>query len=372
MHAFNSAYGDLTLSRYPPTRNPTLQAFDTADQYLLSQLNATAEDGPLLIINDQFGALGCALSEQKPCSWGDSFLSEQALIDNLAANGLPTSAVDFVPSSATPSGHYQRVLLRVPKSLTLLEDQLQRLRPLLLPGAVVMAGAMIKHLPPRAGDLLATYIGPYQASLGWKKARLLCATLDAGLSPTHAELNSHYPLDGTALTLRNLPGVFSRERLDIGTRLLLPLIATQVNKAQRIADLGCGNGALGLMAALHNPNAELLFCDESYAAVASAEHNFHSAFAGREAQFRVDDGLLGVAAQSLDLVLCTPPFHQQQVVGDDIALRLFRQSRRALADGGKLVVVGNRHLGYHVKLRQHFNEVTQLAASSKFVVLLAS
>jgi len=372
MHAFNSPYGDLTLTRYPPTRNPTLQAFDAADQYLLNQLNASNEEGPLLIINDQFGALACALSAQNPSSWGDSWLSKQALSENLATNHLPADAVDFVPGSTTPTGRYQRVLLRVPKSLTLLEDQLQRLRPMLLPGAVVMAGAMIKHLPPRAGDLLATYIGPYQASLGWKKARLLSATFDPRLNPPQAELHSGYALEGTSLTLRNLPGVFSRERLDIGTRLLLPLIPGLAEQAEHIADLGCGNGALGLMAALHNPSAELLFCDESYAAVASAEHNFHSAFAGRDAGFRVDDGLLGVTAQSLDLVLCNPPFHQQQVVGDDIALRLFSQSRRALAAGGKLVVVGNRHLGYHIKLRQYFNEVTQLAASSKFVVLQAS
>ncbi|MEH6492175.1 methyltransferase [Halopseudomonas sp.] len=371
MHAFNSPYGDLTLTRYPPTRNPTLQAFDAADQYLLNQLSANTEDGPLLIVNDQFGALACALSAENPCSWGDSWLSKQALSDNLAANDLPADAVDFVPGDATPAGRYQRVLLRSPKSLTLLEDQLQRLRPLLLPGAAVMAGAMIKHLPPRAGDLLATYIGPYQASLGWKKARLLSATLDSELSPPQTELSSHYPLENTALTLRNLPGVFSRERLDIGTRLLLPLVGTLADQAERIADLGCGNGALGLMAALHNPRAELLFCDESYAAVASARHNFASAFAGRQAEFRVNDGLLDVAEQSLDLVLCNPPFHQQQVIGDEIALRLFNQSRRALRAGGKLVVVGNRHLGYHVKLRQHFNEVTQLAASSKFVVLQA-
>jgi len=34
--------------------------------------------------------------------------------------------------------------------------------------------------------------------------------------------------------------------------------------------------------------------------------------------------------------------------------------------------VGNRHLGYHVKLRDSFDRVEQLAANPKFVVLKAS
>ncbi|WP_339664846.1 methyltransferase [uncultured Pseudomonas sp.] len=372
MHAFDSPYGALSLTRYPPTQNPTLQAFDAADHYLLSQLQAQPEPGPLLIINDQFGALACALAAQQPCSWGDSHLSELALAENLRINQLASGQIEMVPGDQSPPGQYQQVLLRVPKSLTLLEDQLRRLRPRLLPGAVVIAGAMIKHLPPRAGDLLARYIGPYQASLGWKKARLLSASFDPQLIPPTQPLVSHYALDGTDISLCNQPGVFSRERLDIGTRVMLPLIAEQTATATNIADLGCGNGALGIMAALHNAQAQLLFCDESYAAVASAKQNFTNALPGRTAEFRVNDGLIGITPDSLDVVLCNPPFHQQQVIGDDIALRLFQQSRSALKPGGRLLVVGNRHLGYHVKLKQYFSQVTQLAASDKFVVRLAN
>ncbi|MEH6564223.1 MAG: methyltransferase [Halopseudomonas sp.] len=372
MQLLESPYGTLSLTRYPATRNPTLQAFDAADQYLLNQLHAAQTGGPLLIINDQFGALASALAAQQPCSWGDSHLSELALAENLRANQQAAEQISFVPGNLTPPGPYQRVLLRIPKSLSLLEEQLRRLRPLLAPGAIVMAGAMIKHLPTRAGDLLASYIGPYQASLGWKKARLLTAEFEPDLVPPNQPLTTRYGLENTDLSLLNLPGVFSRERLDIGTRILLPVVAQQAVTAQRIADLGCGNGALGLMAALHNPQAQLLFCDESYAAVSSAQQNFAEAFAGRTSEFQVSDGLRGVAEQSLDLVLCNPPFHQQQVIGDENAMRLFQQSRKALAPGGRLLVVGNRHLGYHVKLRQYFSDVSQLAANNKFVVLQAT
>ncbi|MGG5874279.1 catalase-related domain-containing protein, partial [Pseudomonas peli] len=39
---------------------------------------------------------------------------------------------------------------------------------------------------------------------------------------------------------------------------------------------------------------------------------------------RVADGLAEQAEDSLDLVLCNPPFHQQQVVGDFLAWRMFQ------------------------------------------------
>ena len=84
------------------------------------------------------------------------------------------------------------------------------------------------------------------------------------------------------------------------------------------------------------------------------------------------DGLAGQPADSLDVVLCNPPFHQQQVVGDFLAWRMFQQARHALVSGGQLWIVGNRHLGYHAKLKRLFRGVEQVAANPKFVVLKAS
>ena len=86
----------------------------------------------------------------------------------------------------------------------------------------------------------------------------------------------------------------------------------------------------------------------------------------------VHDGLAEQPADSLDLVLCNPPFHQQQVVGDFLAWRMFQQARAALMTGGELWIVGNRHLGYHAKLKRLFRGVEQVAATPKFVVLRAT
>ena len=106
-------------------------------------------------------------------------------------------------------------------------------------------------------------------------------------------------------------------------------------------------------------------------AVQSAAENWRAALGERDVLIRPGDGLADQEAQSLDVVLCNPPFHQQQVVGDFLAWRMFQQAREALVVGGALYIVGNRHLGYHTKLARMFRGVEQVATTPKFVVLKA-
>ena len=324
----------------------------------------------MLILNDSFGALACALAQQaEVTSSGDSHLAHLALEKNLQRNGLATDSVTFVPASEAVQGPFDRVLIRVPKTLALLEEQLIRLHGQLAPGAQVIAAAMIKHLPRAAGDLLEKYIGPVQASLAVKKARLLTATPVQKAAPV-SPYPTRYRLDQPAIELLNHANLFCREDLDIGTRAFLPHLPRALGNL-RVADLGCGNGVLGIVYALGNPQAQLTLVDESYMAVQSARENWQAILGDRPADIRAGDGLAEQPMDSLDLVLCNPPFHQQQVVGDFLAWRMFTQAKTALAKGGELWIVGNRHLGYHLKLKRLFGKVEQVAATPKFVILRA-
>ena len=123
---------------------------------------------------------------------------------------------------------------------------------------------------------------------------------------------------------------------------------------------------------LGNPQAELTLMDESYMAVQSARENWQAILGERPADIRAGDGLAEQPPGSLDLVLCNPPFHQQQVVGDFLAWRMFTQAKAALTKGGELWIVGNRHLGYHLKLKRLFGNAEQVAATPKFVILKAT
>ena len=372
MPLLESPFAQLDLIRQPEQQNEPLQAFDAADEYLLNHLaeQALPVNSRVLVLNDSFGALAISLvNTMKVSSSSDSFLATQALQKNLARNGFGYDATSIIPADQPLVGPFDCVLIRVPKTLALLEEQLIRLQGQLAPGANVIAGAMVKHLPRAAGDLLERYVGPVQASLAVKKARLLTATPEAK-APFTSPYPSRYVLDEPRIELLNHANVFCREGLDIGTRAFLPHLPKNLGNA-RVADLGCGNGVLAIASALSNPHAHYTLVDESFMAVQSARENWHAALGDRDVIVRADDGLAGQPQDSLDVVLCNPPFHQQQVVGDFLAWRMFQQARDALVVGGALYIVGNRHLGYHSKLAKLFRGVEQVAATPKFVILKA-
>lgn len=106
---------------------------------MLQQLDDTEIRGPVLILNDAFGALSCALAEHKPYSIGDSYISELATRENLRLNGIDESSVKFLDSTADYPQQPGVVLIKVPKTLALLEQQLRALRKVVTPDTRIIA-----------------------------------------------------------------------------------------------------------------------------------------------------------------------------------------------------------------------------------------
>jgi 23S rRNA (guanine1835-N2)-methyltransferase len=360
---------ELVLRRHPARPDGPLRAWDAADEYLLQAAGEVDRSGRLLVINDSFGALSIALAGRNPAVWSDSHVARLALQANLAANNLASETVLFVPADTEPGGAFDLVLARIPKSLAFWEDLLLRLRPHLRSGSRVIAGGMIKHTPARAYRLFEEIIGPVRTSLGWKKARLAFAEVATDRTLPVRLDDVGYDLEGFGITLKSGPNVHARERLDLGTRALLPHLPAG-DATMRIADLGCGNGALSLVLAIRNPRAAVLGVDESYQAVASARLNAQLAGLppGRDLVFEVGDGLAAVEPAALDLVVCNPPFHQDHTITDRTAWVMFRDARRALRSSGRLLVVGNRHLGHPRRLARLFSRVDVLKDDGRFVV----
>lgn len=364
--------GAFTLQRRPKRRGALLRAWDAADEYLLRELAQPGAPGATpraLIVNDSFGALAVALAPWAPQAWSDSFLSQLATRDNLRANGIDPAQVTLLDSLQQPGGPLDIVVIKVPKTLALLEDQLIRLRPLLSADSQVLLAGMVKALPRSVWAMLEKLLGATDTALAWKKSKLIRVSPDLTMTVPDSPYPVQYPLEGTDWLLSNHANVFSRDSLDIGTRFFLQHLPF-MPQAQDIIDLGCGNGVLGLRAAARHPGATVHFVDESFMALASARDNFSRAFgAARKAAFYAGDGLEEFSPAAADLVLCNPPFHQQQAVGDQLAQRMFRQARQALRPGGELWVIGNRHLGYHIALKRLFGNAELVASNSKFVVL---
>ncbi|MFC8198750.1 methyltransferase [Streptomyces sp. NPDC060006] len=372
---------ELMLARFPEDSRDQLRAWDASDEYLLRHLAASGQalDGTVVVVGDRWGALTTALRAHGPVQITDSFLTREATRANLVRNGADEDSVRLLTTQDTPPERVDVLLVRVPKSLALLEDQLLRLAPAVHEGTVVVGSGMVKEIHTSTLKLFERILGPTRTSLAEKKARLIFCTPSPGLvRPVNPWPLSYTLPEGigpvSGRTVVNEAGVFCAERLDIGTRFFLRHLPYELS-AGRVVDLGCGNGVVGTAAALAHPEAEVLFVDESYQAVASAEATYRAntddTVDHGKAEFRVDDALDSVPEASVDLVLTNPPFHSHQATTDATAWRMFTGARRALRPGGELWVVGNRHLGYHVKLRRLFGNSELIASDAKFVVLKA-
>ncbi|MEU6739119.1 methyltransferase [Streptosporangium sandarakinum] len=381
MNRLTTPGGAFDLTRFPEDPRDQLRAWDAADEYLLRHLDGidgepTDLSGTVVVLGDRWGALVTALAEHRPTQITDSFLGRQATLANMGRNGIPTDAVRLRTTRDAPPDRIDVLLIRVPKSLALLEDQLHRLAPHMRPDTVIVGAGMVTEIHTSTLRLFERIVGPTRTSLAVKKARLIFCSPDPDLPRSAGPWPRSYTLPAdvgtvSGLTVTNHAGIFCADRLDIGTRFFLRNLPTRRGR-EHVVDLGCGNGVVGLAAALGNGEARVTFIDESYQALASAEATFRANVdAGTDAEFLASDGMSGVPAGTVDLVLNNPPFHTHRATTDATAWRMFNGSRAALRRGGELWVVGNRHLGYHAKLRRLFGNCEVVASDPKFVVLRA-
>ncbi|OEY68038.1 methyltransferase [Marinobacter sp. X15-166B] len=366
-----TAAGKLALRR-PGSQGRSLRAWDAADELLIESAQAyAAPEHRVLIVDDNFGALTLALEPLKPDVLADSATLVAALRSNATDNGRAAP----VPGNwaTVGAGRYDLIVLRIPRQLGYLEYLLRWANSALRPGGQVLAGGMIKHLPDRCAATFERLVVTRQVLPARKKARVVvCAAGEATLAGWQGEWQG-YKLAALPDPITALPAVFSRDRLDRGTALFLPQVqrlVAHLPPEARVLDLACGNGVVGVSVLAQRPDVAVTFTDVSSQAVLSARHNVQTFNPALAARFHHSDGVPADAGL-FDLILLNPPFHEGGTVGDHIALRLFREASHHLGPAGRLLVVGNRHLGYHKTLKRYFPRVTQCAADPKFVVFEA-
>lgn len=359
-------FGEFRLQRYPSRRDEPLRAWCAADLLLLEALhNRNVSGAQLLVANDEHGALSVATGARG--LWTDSALSALALAQNLAANDRVDVPVCW--ATAPPPAGAEVVAMRVPKTLPYFEYQLAMLQAHFPAGTQVLAAGMDKHLSPHVASLLEKYIGPTERHPGQRKARLFSACLEQRPLLPIPDI-ARYHCDALNCPLLALPNVFSQDKLDGGSRLLIEQLAAMA-PAGRILDLACGNGVLGLAAYQQGLAPEIVFADESAMALESARRNGASLFPDAQFDFHHGDAVASYAGAAADLVLCNPPFHLHHAVDEYAGRRLLDQCARHLPKGGRLCLVANRHLDYLPSLKRHFSRVETLAQDRRFVVWLA-
>ncbi|MGB1263786.1 MAG: methyltransferase [Cognaticolwellia sp.] len=366
---------NLFLDRFPTGQvNRSLQAWDAADEYILSYLQQEqliTNKQKILIFNDNFGALSCNLSQHQLYCVNDSFLSHQGIENNLEQNGLANDNITLLTSLDALPSDIDIVLYKIPKSKGLLCQQLSNIKQQFNQEVVFIAGDRAKEIHSSTLKVFENYLGTTKTSLAVKKARLVFSQLDNNQTTT-AKFPTSWPLENTRFTLHNHANVYAREKLDIGARYFMQNLP-KINADSKVIDLGCGNGVIGLQVLSKQPDAHVHFIDESYMAMASAKlnitENLPDAF--EQCQFQVNDCLTSLEGGSVDVILCNPPFHQQTATTDHIAWQMFKDSHRVLKKGGELRIIGNRQLGYHIKLKRIFGNEKLIASNDKFVTISA-
>jgi 16S rRNA (guanine1207-N2)-methyltransferase len=132
-------------------------------------------------------------------------------------------------------------------------------------------------------------------------------------------------------------GVFSHERVDLGTRVLLRE-APHPPVSGNLLDLGCGWGPLALALALDAPQAQVWAVDVNTRALSLTSDNAEALGLGRVRACSPDQVPADV---EFDVIWSNPPIR----IGKEALHALLLQWIPRLASGGSAFLVVQRHLG---------------------------
>ncbi len=144
-------------------------------------------------------------------------------------------------------------------------------------------------------------------------------------------------------------GVFSARGLDPGTALLIQNLGVQPR--DRVLDLGCGWGAVGVAAAKSAREGRVVMTEVNRRAARLAQQNLDRNRV-RNAEVRVGGFYDPVDGESFDVIATNPPYR----VGRPHVLRLLAEAPAHLEPGGRLLLVGKGSQGiryYQQWLEEH-------------------
>lgn len=154
-----------------------------------------------------------------------------------------------------------------------------------------------------------------------------------------------------SLNVAMIPGVFSMDRMDQGTRFLLESIADlDLSHVKTVLDAGTGSGIIAVFLKKLLPDARVTAVDVSAFALKAARETARL----NNADIRVLPSDMLDETDRYDLIISNPPFHvgKKQVFGP--VLKLIRDCPSHLNSGGSFFMVANAFLPYENHLSQAF------------------
>jgi 16S rRNA (guanine1207-N2)-methyltransferase len=161
----------------------------------------------------------------------------------------------------------------------------------------------------------------------------------------------HATIRGVSLSFETAPTLFSPRAIDPGTLAMLSRVTFA--PGDKILDLGCGYGVVGILAAKLIGADCVHLLDSDPLAVATTLRNARAN--GVEGVHVVlSDGLDALDTAGFTQILCNPPYH----VDFAVPKRFIHKGFNRLAIGGRFWLVAQRDDWYRNKLRSIFGGVT--------------
>ena len=181
----------------------------------------------------------------------------------------------------------------------------------------------------------------------------------------HEERHISAQIGNRCLRFETDAGTFSKEHMDPGSLLLINTVPAL---SGRVADIGCGWGAIGISLAVKNPDAFIEMVDVNERALALAQKNAEEN-AVRNVRIFASDALAQVEP-GLSYVVTNPPIR----AGKQVIYGFFAQAFEKLLPGGKLYIVIRKQHGAPsaIKyLQTMFEQVTTLEKDAGYWILEA-
>lgn len=264
---------------------------------------------------------------------------------------------------ASQGPRFDALLLLMPKAKSEAQYWLANLLPHLLPGAQILLAGENRGGINSAPKLLAAYSSQSHKIDSARRCSLIGGQLDTEPAPFVAtQWQSHYPLEvgDTTLSVIALPGVFSADGLDEGTRLLLENLPPL---SGRVLDLGCGAGVIGAMLCKRCPDLQVEMCDINALALESARLTLQAN--GLMASVYPSDMLSNVTP-GLAHIVTNPPFHAGLNTHYAATEEMILAAPGKLASKGSLLLVANAFLKYQPFMERAFGRCPIIAENRKF------
>ncbi len=184
----------------------------------------------------------------------------------------------------------------------------------------------------------------------------------------HDEREFEFQLRGQTLKFKTDTGVFSRDRIDYGSVVLIEEM--QIGETDHVLDMGCGYGPIGLVAARLASKGRVTMVDVNERAVSLARSNANRN--GIQNVEVVQSFLFeNLGNRSFDVILTNPPIR----AGKQTVHQIFEEAYPHLRESGSLWVVIQKKQGAPSamsKLEELFPTVVKVTQDKGYWIIKAT